>query len=774
MRKLFKKPLIYLIMTMLVLPTWIMTGITNAAHVKAAEIKYLDEGFDGIATPVVAPTGWYFLGIDGIYTTNGNYGKSSPSIKFDDTGDQVTTATFSDATDLSFWMKGMSTDSASSLKIEGYDGAAWRLLKTINPMPTTGTIEKVSLPAAITLVKFSYNKSAGNIALDDVEIFKTTPDTTSPIISDPAIINQTTSNNAYAKIGDEIILSATVTDDNQETITKEMIQADFTALGGGVENPVVFNPVKGIASWAPYAIPSGIGDGTINLPVNANDAAGNPAVEVTASIIIDSTSPEVSLTTTPASPDGNNGWFKTNPEISLNINDASGYISSVKYHWDESLDNEISSPSLPLTINTNVPSEGIHKLSYSAIDGAGNITSGEQEYKVDSISPALLIITSIPTFTKNSNPEITINLENGANFAVLNGSVEIATGTGTGNDQKITLENLTDGLYNLVISATDGAGNINNISIPAFTIDTNSPDPIVENEYTVNNGAVTLSWNASTDPNLAGYNVYRAASPAVQINEDLIPAGTETFTDTPGDGLYTYYITVVDLAGNESEFSNGISFGISMPLNVKVSLGDKELTVSWDKVANADHYLIAYGKANGPVLALLTATDEKAKISNLENGTKYQVTVIAVSKDGLRSKGAIVEGTPAAPVITPAVEEEPVNPPAQSIAPQKVQAQEPQITAGNTNTNNDDNGEIKGEENSEDADSEKINWTPWIVLFVLIILAGAATGGYFYWFSGEEEIKTSSIEDKKTSAKVETTIRAKSNSKKSNKKPKRW
>ncbi|MDO8471896.1 MAG: hypothetical protein Q7S64_01925 [bacterium] len=44
--------------------------------------------------------------------------------------------------------------------------------------------------------------------------------------------------------------------------------------------------------------------------------------------------------------------------------------------------------------------------------------------------------------------------------------------------------------------------------------------------------------------------------------------------------------------------------------------------------------------------------------------------------------------------------------------------------------------------NQQPAPEEKSSATPWVILAILIILAGIATGGYFYWFAGPEEVTT--------------------------------
>jgi len=70
--------------------------------------------------------------------------------------------------------------------------------------------------------------------------------------------------------------------------------------------------------------------------------------------------------------------------------------------------------------------------------------------------------------------------------------------------------------------------------------------------------SVSLSWTASTSSNVAGYNVYRAATaagPYTKVNSTVV-AGT-TYTDTTAQPSQTYYyvLTAVDGDNNESPFS---------------------------------------------------------------------------------------------------------------------------------------------------------------------------------------------------------------------------
>ena len=135
----------------------------------------LTEGFAGGAT---APTDWTFTSIGGTYTTSGNYGAASPSLKMDATGDMIQTPLLSGAaTQFSFWIKGQGTDAASALLVEGYNGTSWVIVQNItSSIPITGTTYSYSssttpaLPSNLVQFKFTYTKSGGNLSFDDVSI----------------------------------------------------------------------------------------------------------------------------------------------------------------------------------------------------------------------------------------------------------------------------------------------------------------------------------------------------------------------------------------------------------------------------------------------------------------------------------------------------------------------------------------------------------------------------------------------------------------------------
>jgi fibronectin type III domain protein len=68
---------------------------------------------------------------------------------------------------------------------------------------------------------------------------------------------------------------------------------------------------------------------------------------------------------------------------------------------------------------------------------------------------------------------------------------------------------------------------------------------------------VELIWTANTEPDLAGYNVYRREEPGTshQINQELLPTPIYRDSSVEAGRKYSYQVTAVDLAGNESPTS---------------------------------------------------------------------------------------------------------------------------------------------------------------------------------------------------------------------------
>jgi hypothetical protein len=126
-----------------------------------------------------------------------------------------------------------------------------------------------------------------------------------------------------------------------------------------------------------------------------------------------------------------------------------------------------------------------------------------------------------------------------ANFAVT--FAPPATGTMTGN--LVLTSDALDSPVNIALSGTGV---------------TSSPSP----------HSVSLSWTASTSPNIAGYNVYRgtvSGGPYAKVNSSLVPGTTYSDTNVSAGQTYYYVATAVDSNNNESAYSNQAPATIPTP-----------------------------------------------------------------------------------------------------------------------------------------------------------------------------------------------------------------
>lgn len=182
----------------------------------------------------------------------------------------------------------------------------------------------------------------------------------------------------FARRGDSSALdTATVTVTNIDTSAARTGATD----GGGFYGGVDLDPGN-------YLVKAELGPDAVYSCVS-NVSAG---VVTTADLNPETTAPVTAAAVSPSAPNGANGWYVTNPTVTLSATDDCSGVALTQY----SLDNGATWQ--PYSGTLTIVQEGTTTVHFRSIDRAGNIeAAGSQRFMVD---------TSDPTVELSANPSI--------------------------------------------------------------------------------------------------------------------------------------------------------------------------------------------------------------------------------------------------------------------------------------------------------------------------------------------------------------------------------
>ena len=183
----------------------------------------------------------------------------------------------------------------------------------------------------------------------------------------------------------------------------------------------------------------------------------------------DETAPVTTATTSPAEPDGTNGWFHSNVTVTLSATDDDSGVAGTEYRLDGG---EWTGYTGPIPVS----GEGEHVLEYRSTDLSGNVAEpAVTTIKIDGTAPAVSVsgVTDGQTYGDSQDLEIRFSATDGTSgVASVTAKID---GEPVADGQVIALHDLALGEHTLVVTATDVAGNAVTQSL-TFTVDTSFAD----------------------------------------------------------------------------------------------------------------------------------------------------------------------------------------------------------------------------------------------------------------------------------------------------------
>lgn len=305
--------------------------------------------------------------------------------------------------------------------------------------------------------------------------------------------------------------------------------------------------------------------------------------------------------------------------------------------------------------------------------------------------------------------------------------------------------------------AYDEAGNSSSILTAAYDI-----APVISSESSVINNATSFTVNWVTNQLASSRVIYDTIShPVLGLTPNYDYANSTPETDTAPevlnhsvtvDGLVpgvTYYFRTVSQGSPESVSAES---SITTPIPTSPSFtvkgidnnGNLSIHVDWNGVGGGvDGYLVTINGISTNVAA------QAGETSATEYDFDKTVSAYGTYSVSVQSKIGSVYSTAQSktveiirPVVVQTVAASTPNASnGSSTGSSNSSVTSPTTTPSATTptiTPSDDQGQIKGAEDTSTESEEPFNWTPWIILIIIIVLAGAATGGYFYWTRGDE------------------------------------
>jgi len=276
-------------------------------------------------------------------------------------------------------------------------------------------------------------------------------------------------------------------------------------------------------------------EGVTTITFSAVDAAGNRGSDATITVRIDTVGPTTSAAVTSGTL-GNNGWYTTNPTVTITASDTTSGVASIDWSAASSPVTTVLNTSNVNPFATNVPitAEGTTSVTFSATDVAGNRSPDASiAVKVDRTAPTFNCPADL-TRWYGANQTVTCTASDAVSGLASATPFTLSTAVPAGTETPSAVTNS--------VQLCDVAGNCTTarltfkIDLKAPTVTCTPPPPPASSWYTAN---VSVPCTA-----LDGGSGLAPTSPSPFALATAVAAGSAN------GAAFTSSTTVTDVAGN--------------------------------------------------------------------------------------------------------------------------------------------------------------------------------------------------------------------------------
>jgi len=316
----------------------------------------------------------------------------------------------------------------------------------------------------------------------------------------------------------------------------------------------------GAPDWT-YTLTSLVED-TYTVTSHAVDNATNVEDSYVLTIVYDLTLPTVSSSISPATPDGANDWYLTEPTITITGADDI-LLNHLEYQW-----NGTSGAWTTYSVPFTTFGEGGYTVYFRAFDEAGNVSlvgSRLVKYDKTELDNGPLNVSISPNPTGGSTATVkwdaakdNVGISKYEVQWTLNGSSTGYTDTVGSNIREHVITNLTEGTWTVRVRAFDDAGHNKDATINEV-VDRTAPVAPTLSLTGTGTGTASLAWNTVADA--TDYIIWYGVTTGTYIYGARVGNVSSYTVQGLGAGSYFFIVRAVDASNNQSANSNEVSTG---------------------------------------------------------------------------------------------------------------------------------------------------------------------------------------------------------------------